>query len=233
MDGNKIDIEKLIEEVKLRPTLWDMTTDDYSDRAKRKECWDEITDAFADRGTAPEEKQKLGELLHKKWKNIRDRFARELQDAKYEGRNKRAPYLHAHQLHFLKDKLVRKKTSCASEKDEDPSRKRPLPDDAAGRKRAKIDEDDNRHFLLSLLPSMSALPRWLNTNCRIELMQCISKYETYALQQCQPPFSVPQLHLVPPGGQPSSENEGASPAPSLASEMSGYSAEEDSKFGIY
>ncbi|CAH2000281.1 unnamed protein product [Acanthoscelides obtectus] len=39
-------------------------------------------------------------------------------------------------------------------------------------------EDDNYHFALSLVPSLIALPRHLNTKCRIEIMQTISKYAT-------------------------------------------------------
>ncbi|KAL1489672.1 hypothetical protein ABEB36_013614 [Hypothenemus hampei] len=49
-------------------------------------------------------------------------------------------------------------------------------------KKENVADDDNRQFLLSLIPSLSSLPKNLNTNCRIELMQCISKYEA----MCQP-----------------------------------------------
>lgn len=43
-----------------------------------------------------------------------------------------------------------------------------------------IIEDDNHYFALSLVPSLASLPRTLNTRCRLEIMQVISKYVTMA-----------------------------------------------------
>lgn len=162
-----------------------------------------------------------GDLLHKKWKNIRDRFARDLQERKGktgEGARKKAPYMYARQLEFLRDTLTPQKTSNSLEgdkKEEDEEddeeddaliEKRPRIsrvgkkklhpieekilrslDKCEKEKMTKTDDDDNRHFLLSLLPSLSSLPRHLNTRCRIEIMQCINKYETMISQHPQQP----------------------------------------------
>lgn len=51
----------------------------------------------------------------------------------------------------------------------------------------KNDDNDNRHFLLSLVDSLSSLPRKLNTSCRIEMLQCINKYEQLHQQPLLPP----------------------------------------------
>lgn len=50
-----------------------------------------------------------------------------------------------------------------------------------------VEDDNNRLFLLSLVQSLAALPQHLNTRCRIEIMQCINKYETMDQHQNQPP----------------------------------------------
>ena len=51
------------------------------------------------------------------------------------------------------------------------------------REKEKVENNDNRHFLLSLLESLSLLKRNLNTCCRIEISQCINKYETMRQKQ--------------------------------------------------
>lgn len=61
-----------------------------------------------------------------------------------------------------------------------------------------LSEDDNHYFALSLVPSLISLPRHLNTKCRIEIMQTISKYASMAEQnQTAPiiPFSQDLYHI--------------------------------------
>lgn len=41
-----LDIEKLINEIHLRPAIWDMRSEDYSNKIKKKSSWEEVTDAF-------------------------------------------------------------------------------------------------------------------------------------------------------------------------------------------
>ncbi|XP_071056911.1 uncharacterized protein [Onthophagus taurus] len=134
-----IDIEKLIVEIQNRPALWDMKTKEYSDRVKRNECWEELVNVFADQNMTIDAKKQLGkfkylfiitnsddrnflsifilfilgELIRKKWKNIRDRFARELQERKGksgDGARTKAPYVYTKHLQFLKDILTPKQT---------------------------------------------------------------------------------------------------------------------------
>ncbi|KAB0799678.1 hypothetical protein PPYR_07558 [Photinus pyralis] len=58
----------------------------------------------------------------------------------------------------------------------------------------KVEDNDNRHFLLSLVGSLVSLPRHLNTSCRLEIMHCINKYETMAQQHQQPLAYPPTTH---------------------------------------
>lgn len=56
----------------------------------------------------------------------------------------------------------------------------PCDDNISNNQSSNMEADDNRYFLLSLLPTMSTLPKRLNTKCRLELMQVINKYEELA-----------------------------------------------------
>lgn len=57
---DKINVEQLINEVHMRPALWDMKLSDYSDRLKRKLCWEEISDIFATEDMTEKERKELG-----------------------------------------------------------------------------------------------------------------------------------------------------------------------------
>ncbi|XP_044765172.1 uncharacterized protein LOC123321568 [Coccinella septempunctata] len=71
------------------------------------------------------------------------------------------------------------------------------------------DNDDNRQFLLSLVPTLASLPKLSNTKCRIEILQVMSKYESCAAQQThqqpgyipyhiqQQPCYIPQIQQHP------------------------------------
>ncbi len=56
-------------------------------------------------------------LLHKKWKNIRDNFSRDVQGRKRksgdEGGTTKAPYMYSQQLQFLRDTVLPKETSSS------------------------------------------------------------------------------------------------------------------------
>lgn len=157
-----------------------------------------------------------GVVLHKKWKHIRDNFTRDLQLRKGksgDGASRKAPYMYAQQLEFLRDTVEPKQTTNSLQ----PPDEEQLNDDGPststistpvqtgiGKKRLhpveeriihsldRIDkrantqpDDDNRHFLLSLLPTLASLPKRMNSNCRLAVMQVLNKYEGYALQENQ------------------------------------------------
>lgn len=184
--------------------------------------------------------------MHKKWKNIRDRVSRDIQERKGkrgDGVRKKAPYIYTKQLEFLKDTITPKSTVntlestiiIKEEREDDDDEEEassassicsPAPNVSQAtrmgkrrlhpveeqnlrsldnyEKRAKLDkakekveDNDNRHFLLSLVQSLTSLPRHLNTSCRIEIMQCINKYETMSQQHQQPIMYLPTTHSNP------------------------------------
>lgn len=54
------DTERLIQEVKERPCLWDLSSDDYANRIMKKQKWEEITLLFGgDSCTSAAEKNEL------------------------------------------------------------------------------------------------------------------------------------------------------------------------------
>lgn len=62
-----LDIEKLINEIHLRPAIWDMRSEDYSNKIKKKSSWEEVTDAFMGEVAEVEEKRKLGNYINTKF----------------------------------------------------------------------------------------------------------------------------------------------------------------------
>lgn len=190
----------------------------------------------------------IGELLQKKWKNIRDRYSRELQEKRGKSGNsskKKSPYMHSQALMFLEDTVKNRKASISASMDDSqglsqsvdnaevesqqevklrtecssieqgvplprnrPIKKKrrlipsepkiipPLENDTVRKEKTdKSEEDYDRHFLLSLLPTMKFIPGHLKLNARIEIMQAISKYTLYT-----PPISSPhpRHHLYEP-----------------------------------
>lgn len=47
-----IHTEAFIYEIQQRPALWDLTSEDYTDTAKKKKIWEEIVQAFYDKDAA-------------------------------------------------------------------------------------------------------------------------------------------------------------------------------------
>ncbi|XP_055624020.1 uncharacterized protein LOC129767315 [Toxorhynchites rutilus septentrionalis] len=241
-----IDVEELIGAIEIRPALWDIRTTDYNDRVVRKQSWEEICDLFGEEGMTQAQKDELEVKLHKKWKNVRDNFARELHGrARSKGRihgHPKAPYMYTENLQFLKDIILSKESKRHSRQG---SPEQPQPQLAGGtdsspipltaprrivrkiskRKLHPVEEktfrpseskrrlhpvdkkvfcpskrldridnfqpaenDDNRLFLLSLLPSISSLPKMLNSRCRLEIMQVVYKFEERALRQPEDPL---------------------------------------------
>ncbi|CAH1995116.1 unnamed protein product [Acanthoscelides obtectus] len=103
MEAHKIDIEKLICEVENQPPLWDIRKKEYSDRVMRRKCWEELVNLFAKENNTIDENKQLGNELHKKWKNIRDNFSRDIHQRKGKsgaGAYRKAPYVYTQRLQF-------------------------------------------------------------------------------------------------------------------------------------
>lgn len=55
------DTERFIVEIENRPSLWNISSDDYSNRDLKKKCWEEIVDIFKDKEEMNiQEKKELG-----------------------------------------------------------------------------------------------------------------------------------------------------------------------------
>lgn len=56
--------ESLIREVECRKALWDISSDEYSDRDLKKRKWEEITNIFSGDNLSEDEKKALGMLWY-------------------------------------------------------------------------------------------------------------------------------------------------------------------------
>lgn len=50
LDCDRFDTELLIDEVKKRPALWDVTCVEYKERAAKRRCWEELEEVFCRAG---------------------------------------------------------------------------------------------------------------------------------------------------------------------------------------
>ncbi|XP_074041526.1 uncharacterized protein [Leptinotarsa decemlineata] len=98
--------EELIENVRVKPILYDLTNSEYKNIKKKDKIWDEIAESF----------EVTGEEIKKKWKNIRDSYSKYLrtektttgQETKILDRYKTWPW--AQQVEFLRPSLAFAKT---------------------------------------------------------------------------------------------------------------------------
>ncbi|KAG5866633.1 hypothetical protein JTB14_033267 [Gonioctena quinquepunctata] len=59
-----------------------MRSGDYSDKIKKECSWEEVTEAFLDENATLEQKKEMGSSFQERWKNIRDRYSREIKEKK-------------------------------------------------------------------------------------------------------------------------------------------------------
>ncbi|CAH1958843.1 unnamed protein product [Acanthoscelides obtectus] len=79
---DNFDTEKFIIDIQNRPSIWDSSSADYSNRDLKKKCWEEIVDLYGGEGQTVEQKKDLGLVLQKRWKSIRSCYAREVKRQK-------------------------------------------------------------------------------------------------------------------------------------------------------
>ncbi|XP_046685277.1 uncharacterized protein LOC124371010 [Homalodisca vitripennis] len=85
MEQDPFDTERFIDEIEKRRALWDLESPDYKNRGLKRSAWEEVVDIFSKTESTVEEKKQLvlllflGIVLQKRWKNLRDSFARELR----------------------------------------------------------------------------------------------------------------------------------------------------------
>ncbi|CAH0603422.1 unnamed protein product [Chrysodeixis includens] len=113
------DPERLIEEVRKRPGIWDYADAEYRAKNLRYRLWNEIVSELmsADVKVSKSEMRELEIQLQKKWKSIRDCFQKYITNP---NRTKK-PYIYCKQLQFLlkEQELPRKEDNDASSDSEE------------------------------------------------------------------------------------------------------------------
>ncbi|XP_049829989.1 uncharacterized protein LOC126269907 [Schistocerca gregaria] len=119
-----INTEDFISEVESRPVIWDMKSDDYSNKVMKMKAWQEIITKFVPDfdEKSIDERNKIGTILQRKWKILRSSFTRELSRQKTEksgsaatGRKK---YIYF-ELRFLTTDCKNTTSSIDNDDDED------------------------------------------------------------------------------------------------------------------
>ncbi|KAK9694919.1 Alcohol dehydrogenase transcription factor Myb/SANT-like [Popillia japonica] len=119
-DRADVNTEQLIEEIRCRTGIWDVSSQDYKDRNIKKNLWIEICLIFFPDFEEYEAKNKLNicKQLQDKWKHIRDGYVRSLKIQKTksgQARRKTKTYLFAEHLQFLKNIQPRSTESSVEE----------------------------------------------------------------------------------------------------------------------
>ncbi|KAJ8720506.1 hypothetical protein PYW08_005971 [Mythimna loreyi] len=188
------DTELFILEIKERPAIWDSNCADYSDRNNKLKCWEEVIDIYAKEDDTEEDKQELGKVLMKKWRNIRDNFVKASKNLKNmkssSGGKHKSPYKYYNTLLFLKDS-IRNDTdsdiSNDSSKNTDgrkQKRKKKTNKDAIEQQLVSVlskkleykkekESDDDKLFLLSLLSEFKKIPESNKLDARCEIIRVI------------------------------------------------------------
>ncbi|XP_047106469.1 uncharacterized protein LOC124775685 [Schistocerca piceifrons] len=117
--------EDFISEVESRPVIWDMKSDDYSNKVMKMKAWQEIITKFVPDfdEKSIDERSKIGTMPQRKWKSLRASYTRELLRQKTEksgsaatGRKK---YIYFDQLRFLTTDCKNTTSSIDNDDDED------------------------------------------------------------------------------------------------------------------
>ncbi|XP_050362236.1 uncharacterized protein LOC126781338 [Nymphalis io] len=116
------DPERLIEEVKKRPGIWDFENVEYRTKNLRHRLWTEVVNELmtSDVKVSKSEMRELELQLQKKWKSIRDCFQKYVS---HPNRTRR-PYLYSKQLQFLLKKQMEHPETGSSESDDGRNKRR-------------------------------------------------------------------------------------------------------------
>ncbi|XP_069599245.1 uncharacterized protein [Ranitomeya imitator] len=103
-DRMTINVHRLILLVHNSPILWDPTCDDYSNRVKRDDAWDKVVAELYPEclGMVPERKKEILKDIRTRWRSVRDRFKKNVQEQERSGsapKVKKCP--HYDNLQFL------------------------------------------------------------------------------------------------------------------------------------
>ncbi|XP_060806454.1 uncharacterized protein LOC132903111 [Amyelois transitella] len=177
---DNINVEDFINEIEIRPAIWNSKSDKHSNRTETKNAWEGICEKFVEdfKNKTTGEKNSAAMVLQKKWRHIRDSFSRELKkqrESKSGSAAKRhRQYVYFDRLQFLSELYETKpdeknkqtgdgatastpktttKSSSANDTNETNTLLKILAERLQNKKDAREDvsEDGDRYFLLSLL----------------------------------------------------------------------------------
>ncbi|KAK2587681.1 hypothetical protein KPH14_003798 [Odynerus spinipes] len=107
-DINNINTEDFISEIEARPAIWELSSDDYTNKITKKNAWEEVIKKFCPdfERKSSAEKNNIALRFQRKWKSLRDCYSRELLKLKKERLGAVAPanrkqYMYYNQLSFL------------------------------------------------------------------------------------------------------------------------------------
>ncbi|XP_032521297.2 uncharacterized protein LOC116773037 [Danaus plexippus] len=194
---SNFDTRKLINEIKKRPSIWDTSSTDNTNKELKKKDWNEIVAIFGGDDISASDRHLLRLTLQKRWKNIRTSFARELKRQKNygSGANRKSEYVYYKQLRFLSNVM----NIAEKEADDEPEyvyydvdvEFNQTSDDNKYEqrienkfKRKMIDDEDtiddnedneDRLFLLSLHERLRRIPKSKKTAIKIKLLSIINE----------------------------------------------------------
>ncbi|CAG9565416.1 unnamed protein product [Danaus chrysippus] len=194
---SNFDTRKLINEIKKRPSIWDTSSIENTNKELKKQDWNEIVAIFGGDDISASDRHLLRLTLQKRWKNIRTSFARELKRQKNygSGANRKSEYVYYKQLRFLSNVM----NIAEKEVDEEPEyvyydvdvEFNQTTDGSKYEKRIEnkfkrkmIDDEDtidnnedneDRLFLLSLHETLRRIPKSKKTAVKIKLLSVINE----------------------------------------------------------
>ncbi|XP_034829606.1 uncharacterized protein LOC123868198 [Maniola jurtina] len=191
------DTERFITEIQNRPCIWNLSSEEYSNRVLKQSGWNEIAVILYDDWQNLEESTKVKKIkdLQKKWKGLRDYYTREknkdssLKSGSGAPKKRKTPYLDM--LQFLNVSRASNQTSSnisaetssnSSTMYDEKKKKMTVFQEALLKSMDKNRESDpDMNFLLNILPEMKTMSPTQNFEFRFEVMKLIKniKYNVH------------------------------------------------------
>ncbi|KAL4718065.1 hypothetical protein ACJJTC_011810 [Scirpophaga incertulas] len=202
-----INTEEFINEIEIRPAIWNSKSDKYSNRTETRNAWEGICEKFIEdfQNKTTGEKNSAAMVLQKKWRHIRDAYARDLKKQREsksgsEAKTKRK-YVYFDRLQFLSElyeikpdskgknnqtgdaatastSKSKSKNSSTNDNDETNTLLKILAERLQNKRNSSEDvsEDGDRYFLLSLLNDFKRIPESRKMDAKYDIIGIIRKY---------------------------------------------------------
>ncbi|KAL4718840.1 hypothetical protein ACJJTC_014070 [Scirpophaga incertulas] len=232
-----INTEEFINEIEIRPAIWNSKSDKYSNRTETRNAWEGICEKFIEdfQNKTTGEKNSAGNYLFKsdfqwyfkkKWRHIRDAYARDLKKQREsksgsEAKTKRK-YVYFDRLQFLSELYEIKpdskgknnqtgdaatastsksktKNSSTNDNDETNTLLKILAERLQNKRNSSEDvsEDGDRYFLLSLLNDFKRIPESRKMDAKYDIIGIIRKYAAPQSYRCSMENQLTELLQEP------------------------------------